>query len=110
MCSLRLAAPQFDHHCPVSCHAAQRTAALCVLSAGVDLLLTFLVVVCVCVQWVCNCIGLRNYRYFVGFVLSVTLTTTYVFLCSIILLSQAVRATSFQVALGDHPLAACLTM
>jgi hypothetical protein len=52
-----------------------------------------------------DCVGKRNYRYFVGFVLSVTLTCTYVCLCSIILLVREASSTSFSEAIAAQPVA-----
>jgi len=57
--------------------------------------------------WVGNCIGRRNYRYFVGFVTSVTLLTALVLGVSLsILIGKTVKAGSISfllTAAGDYP-------
>jgi len=60
--------------------------------------------------WVCNCIGRRNYRYFVAFVMSVTMLTGYVFICSIYLVISKAQDLGFSGAVADQPLAGVLTL
>lgn len=67
--------------------------------------------VCVCAcDRVCNCIGKRNYRYFVAFVLSVTMLASYVCTCSVILVGKAAAASTFSQGIAEQPFAAVLTL
>lgn len=59
---------------------------------------------------VCNCIGKRNYRYFVAFVLSVTMLASYVCTCSVILVGKAAAASNFSQGIAEQPFAAVLTL
>jgi len=58
--------------------------------------------------WVCNCVGKRNYRYFIGFLSSLVLECVYILFFGIFHLAWSARSDekgSFNDALSAYPLA-----
>jgi len=57
-------------------------------------------------EQVCNCVGKRNYRYFVGFLVTLTSFIAWVFFWSLFLFIRDAVSSSFVASLEDNPVAA----
>jgi len=58
--------------------------------------------------WVCNCVGKRNYRYFILFIMFVTLLDAYIFCVSVALVIKDSLADGFTTVLRDDIVAVLL--
>lgn len=52
--------------------------------------------------WIANCVGKRNYPYFLAFIFSMTTGVLYIFVVSIIFFAKEVRNSTFAQAVGDN--------
>jgi hypothetical protein len=55
--------------------------------------------------WVSNCVGKRNYKYFVGFILSTNLLIIYLFCASLVILIHEASLSSLGEAIQKYPVA-----
>lgn len=60
---------------------------------------------CVNSPWVCNCVGRRNYRYFVSYLVCVTVLAVYLFSISLLVLITDSMNANFESAVHSNPVA-----
>lgn len=73
--SCNVCVSHFDHHCPVSFKCGRCFNFFSMLLKWIGLLHILLIYVLYMNQWVGNCIGIRNHKWFFGFLVSISFLT-----------------------------------